>query len=92
MYIQRLLQKHRGDVDASLAEYGGAKSQYSPQGQDYIRKVEAAAGIQVGSIIVNVPSSAMTPNQTAQAVKQGVRDGLNEHVRQLIVAHSGAYS
>jgi hypothetical protein len=78
-------------VEAALADYGGAKSQYSPQGQDYIRKVEAAAGIQVGSIIVNVPASAMTPNQTAQAVKQGVDDGLTEHTRRLILAHSGAY-
>ena len=91
-YLAQLLRQHQGNVEAALADYGGARSQYSPQGQDYIRKVEAAAGIQVGSIIVNVPSSAMTPNQTAQAVKQGVRDGLNEHVRQLIVAHSGAYS
>jgi hypothetical protein len=90
-YLAQLLQRHQGNVEAALADYGGAKSQYSPQGQDYIRKVESAAGIQVGSIIVNVPSSAMTPNQTAQAVKQGVDDGLTAHTRRLILAHSGAY-
>lgn len=90
-YLAQLLTKHRGDVGGALAEYGGAKSQYSPQGQDYIRKVEAAAGISVGSIIVNVPPSALTPQATAQAVKKGVQDGLSEHTRQLLVAHSGAY-
>jgi soluble lytic murein transglycosylase-like protein len=90
-YLAQLLTKYRGDVGGALAEYSGAKSQYSPQGQDYIRNVEAAAGISVGSIIVNVPPSAMTPQQHVQAVKEGVRLGIDEHTRHLLVALNGAY-
>ena len=90
-YLAQLLTKYRGDLGGALAEYSGAKSQYSPQGQEYIREVEAAAGISVGSIIVNVPPSAMTPQQHVQAVKEGVRLGIDEHTRHLLVALNGAY-
>lgn len=90
-YLAQLLARHHGNVEAALADYGGAKSQYSPQGQAYIQKVERSAGIQVGSIIVHVPTTSVTPDHVAQAVKRGVQDGLDEYTQHLIAATNGAY-
>jgi hypothetical protein len=90
-YLAQLLQQHLGNVGAALAEYGGARSMYSPQGQDYIRMVESAAGINVGTIIVNVPPTAHSPEMIATAVKRGVRDGINEHTQHMATETEGAY-
>ena len=90
-YLTQLLKRHNGDVGAALADYGGAKSQYSPQGQAYIRAVEGAAGISIGTVIINSAPS-MTPEQHQQAIKKGFKDGMDEHTRLLMVELNGAYA
>lgn len=90
-YLAQLLRAHKGNVEAALAEYGGAKSQYTPSGKDYVRRVEAAAGITVGSIVVNVPQTNATPIELANAVKKGVKNGIDEHTRHLMAELNGAY-
>ena len=87
-YLLQLLKRHQGNIHDTLAEYGGFRTK-SPE--DYVRRVEQMGGISVGTITINVPASAMTPHETAQAVKVGVRDGMDEGIRGMILAMNGAY-
>jgi soluble lytic murein transglycosylase-like protein len=90
-YFAKLLRQHGGNVGDALADYGGASGgQYSAKGQDYIRKVESAGGISIGTIIVN-SSPNLTPEQHQAAIKKGVREGLDQHVQQQMAELNGAY-
>jgi hypothetical protein len=90
-YLAQLLYRHGGNVGDALADYGGASGgQYSAKGQDYIRKVESAGGISIGTIIVN-SSPSLTPEQHAAAIKKGVREGFDQHVQQQMAELNGAY-
>jgi hypothetical protein len=90
-YLAQLLYRHGGNVGGALADYGGASGgQYSAKGQDYIRKVESAGGISIGTIVVN-SSPSLTPEQHAAAIKKGVREGIDQHVQQQMAELNGAY-
>jgi len=87
-YLLQLLKRHQGNIHDTLAEYGGFRTK-SPE--DYVRRVEQMGGISVGTITINVPASAMTPHETARAVANGVRDGMDEATKHMILAMNGAY-
>ena len=86
-YLAQLLLKHGGNVHDTLAEYGGFRTQ-SPD--DYVRKVEQAGGITIGTIVIQSAPS-MTPEQHTRAIKTGVSDALKMHMSHQILATNGAY-
>lgn len=51
-----------------------------------------APRISVGSINVNVPANVGAPHEVAAAVRQGVRDGINDHVQNQGINAAGAYN
>ena len=87
-YLAQLLLKHGGNVHDTLAEYGGFRTQ-SPD--DYVRKVEQAGGITIGTIVIQSAPS-MTPEQHTKAIKTGVSDALKMHMSHQILATNGAYA
>ena len=87
-YLLQLLKKHQGNIHDTLAEYGGYRI---TNPDEYVRRVEQMGGITVGTITVNVPASAMTPHETARAVQNGVRDGMDDATRHMILAMNGAF-
>ena len=86
-YLAQLLLKHGGNVHDTLAEYGGFRTQ-SPD--EYVRKVEQAGGITIGTIVIQSAPS-MTPEQHTKAIKKGVGDALKDYHGQAILATGGAY-
>jgi hypothetical protein len=86
-YLAQLLLKHGGNVHDTLAEYGGFRTQ-SPD--DYVRKVEQAGGITIGTIVIQSAPS-MTSEQHTRAIKTGVSDALKMHMSHQILATNGAY-
>ena len=86
-YLAQLLLKHGGNVHDTLAEYGGFRTQ-SPD--DYIRKVEQAGGITIGTIVIQSAPN-LTPEQHTKAIKKGVGEVLSEQNKHAILAYGGAY-
>ena len=90
--LAQLLYQSHGDIDSAVAHYFSRSGNLSdPDVRKYVQSVKTAGGVTVGSITINVPASAMTPHETARAVQNGVRDGMDDATRHMILATNGAF-
>jgi hypothetical protein len=100
-YIQQLIDRYGGNIDTALVAYNWGMGHvdraikngtpFDPGAVAYAREVEKRAGIQVGSINVNVPPTAHTPEEIAAFVQRGVQGGLNDHTDRMMTESGGAY-
>jgi hypothetical protein len=86
-----------GNVDSYLKTGHGIMTRRNPRGvipqetRDYVRKVEAAAGISIGTINIPITQPNASPQQIQSAVTAGVKSSLAERDRRLMAESGGAY-
>lgn len=91
-YLRDLLQKHHGNIDQALKEYGGF---VRTDPSDYVNSVKGqyqpmSLQVDVGGIHITEPHAS--PDQIKHAVGEALREKLGASIQNNLVQFSGAYS